>query len=68
MMKRAIKGMLPYGKPSGKTALKRVKVYIGIPEEFQGKDFEVPSIAKLGRMEKRSYMTLDELSKSVGAK
>src|SRR5271157_5964115 len=34
-VKRVIRGMLPYKKPSGKSAFSRLRVYIGEPEEFK---------------------------------
>src|SRR5437879_12294379 len=33
-VRRAIRGMLPWKKPSGKQAFHRVKVYIGTPDEY----------------------------------
>ena len=37
ILKRTIRGMMPYQKPSGRQALKNLKVYIGIPKEFVSK-------------------------------
>ena len=34
-VKRIIRGMLPYKMPRGKAAFKRLRVYIGIPEELK---------------------------------
>ncbi|MHA1771453.1 MAG: 50S ribosomal protein L13 [Candidatus Thorarchaeota archaeon] len=34
MVRRMIRGMLPYPRPRGKEAFKRVKVYIGVPDEY----------------------------------
>ena len=31
MLKRTIRGMLPYQQPKGRTAFKKLKVYIGVP-------------------------------------
>ncbi|MDE1856149.1 MAG: 50S ribosomal protein L13 [Candidatus Micrarchaeota archaeon] len=35
-VKRIIRGMLPYKMPKGKAAFKRLKVYIGTPDELKG--------------------------------
>ncbi len=35
IVKKTIRGMLPWKKPKGKQAHKRVKVYTGIPNEFR---------------------------------
>lgn len=34
-VKRVIRGMLPYKKPKGKVAYKKLKVFIGVPEELK---------------------------------
>ncbi|NIQ05320.1 MAG: 50S ribosomal protein L13, partial [Candidatus Korarchaeota archaeon] len=34
IIRRTVRGMLPYKKPKGKRAFKRLKVFIGIPEEL----------------------------------
>jgi large subunit ribosomal protein L13 len=33
-VRRVIRGMLPWKRPKGKSAYKRVKVFIGVPEEY----------------------------------
>jgi large subunit ribosomal protein L13 len=41
-VKRIVRGMLPYKKAKGKEAYKRLKVYIGFPEELKKmKEFEI---------------------------
>jgi large subunit ribosomal protein L13 len=40
IFKRTVRGMLPYQKPRGREALKRLKVHIGVPPELEGKKFE----------------------------
>jgi large subunit ribosomal protein L13 len=65
ILKRAIRGMLPYQKPFGRKAYKRLKVYIGVPKEFEGKKFELIGEAK----KPASYaMSLAELSNSLGGR
>ena len=36
-VKRIVRGMLPYKKPSGKSAYKRLKIYVRVPETLDGK-------------------------------
>lgn len=64
MMKRTVRGMLPYQEPHGRTALKRLKCYIGVPKEMQGQSFE-----KIASAEKHpaNYMTLQEVAQFLGA-
>lgn len=65
IMKRTIRGMIPYQEPHGRAAVKKLKCYIGVPKEFQGKTFE-----KIAAAEKHpaNYMTLQEVAKFLGAK
>ena len=65
LVKRTIRGMIPYQTPHGRTALKRLKCYIGIPKEFEGKKFE--SI-KEAEKQPVDFVTIEELSRSLGAK
>jgi len=65
MLKKTIRGMLPCNQPKGKTALKRLKVFMGIPLEFKDKEtiqFEDAQASKL----KGPSLTLAELSKEIG--
>lgn len=64
IVKRSVRGMIPYQKPHGRTAFKRLKCYIGIPKEFEGKKFE-----KIKEAEKRpvDFITIEELSRFLGA-
>ncbi|HSV42774.1 MAG TPA: 50S ribosomal protein L13, partial [Methanomassiliicoccales archaeon] len=34
ILKRIIRGMLPYDRPNGRAAYKRLKIYVGVPTEF----------------------------------
>lgn len=64
IVKRTVRGMLPKNK-SGKEMYKNLKVYIGIPEEFKGKEmirFEDSDVKRL----RGKYITVAELSKLLG--
>ena len=65
IVKRTIRGMIPYQTPHGRTAFKRLKCYIGVPKEFKGKKFE-----NIKEAEKQpiDFVTIEELSKYLGAK
>jgi large subunit ribosomal protein L13 len=66
ILKRTIRGMMPYKKTTGKNALKKLKVYIGIPKDF--KDKELSTIPKASAAGKIKYIELGEVSKQLGAK
>lgn len=65
IVRRTVRGMIPYQKPHGREAFKRLKCYIDIPDELKDKKFE-----KIKEAEKQptDYITIKELSKSLGAK
>jgi large subunit ribosomal protein L13 len=65
LVKRVVRGMLPYRKPTGKAAYKRLKVYMGMPEEFASKKL-IEMEAKDPRSMYVSSMTVKELSGLLG--
>lgn len=68
IVKRVIRGMLPYKKQRGRDALDRIRAYIGVPEELAKQKTVTVEGAKIGIMEKRLYLTVGELSQQLGAK
>lgn len=66
MLKRSVRGMLPYKKPRGRDAYKRLIVHISVPKEFRGKKFE--SVEGASQLSTQRYMTLGEVSKVLGYK
>jgi large subunit ribosomal protein L13 len=65
MLKRTIRGMLPYKQERGKEAFSRVKTYLEVPDMFE-EDVE-ESDAKSGKdLKNRNYVKLGEVSKHVG--
>jgi large subunit ribosomal protein L13 len=65
MVKRTIRGMIPYQSPHGRTAFKRLKCYVGVPKEFEGHPLEV---IKEAMKHPTNYMTIEELSRFLGAR
>jgi len=66
LLKRMIRTMIPYKKPMGKLALKRVRVYLSVPEEF--KDREIVNLKQAENKLHHKHMTLGALSLKLGAK
>ena len=64
IVKRTIRGMIPYQTPHGRAAFKRLKCYIGVPDEFKDQKIE-----KLKEADKQpiDFITIKELSNSLGA-
>ncbi len=67
-MKRTIRGMLPYKRPRGVDAMKRIRCYVGVPVEFVGKEMEVPDEAHMDRLNNPAYVTLGAVCTFLGAK
>jgi large subunit ribosomal protein L13 len=67
-MKRTIRGMLPYKRPRGVDAMKRIKCYVGVQVEFVGKEMEVLEAAHMNRLNNPAYVTLGAVCKFLGAK
>jgi large subunit ribosomal protein L13 len=65
LVKRTIRGMIPYQSPHGRVAYKRLKCYIGMPKEFEGQPIQTVEDAKKQPVD---FMTIDELSRWLGAK
>jgi large subunit ribosomal protein L13 len=68
LMKRTIRGMLPYKRPRGVEAMKSVKCYVGIPVEFAGKEMEVPEEVHMNRLNNPNHVTLAAVCTFLGAK
>ncbi len=66
IVKRTVRGMVEYKKPKGRAALKRLKVYIGLPKEFKDAKLETLETAKKPHLTK--YVRLGEISKELGAR
>ncbi|MFH1101524.1 MAG: 50S ribosomal protein L13 [Methanobacteriota archaeon] len=65
MLKRTIRGMIPYQSSHGRTAFKRLKCYIGVPKEFEGQTLETVKVAQKQPVE---YITVEELTRYLGAR
>jgi len=66
ILRRVIRGMLPYKKPKGREAFKRLQVHISIPEKLKHKE-----LVKMSGAENRlkcKYTTLGDLAIKLGAK
>ena len=65
IISRMVRGMLPKEKPSGKTALKRLRAYIGTPkglQSFEKIHFEKAKIARASS----NYTVMADLGRTIG--
>lgn len=66
IMKRTVRGMLPWYTTSGKEAYKRLKVYVGVPKQFVDQEKEKVDVAiKSGLTQ---YVTLSQIAEFLGSR
>ncbi len=65
IVRRTVRGMLPYKQPKGKQAHKRLRVYIGMPDEFKDQKMETLIDAQAKKLT-CPYFTLGEFAKEIG--
>jgi len=68
IVKRTIRGMLPYKRARGRDAMSRLKTYIGVPEELSREEAVSVEGANMNRLSSVKYIRLEELSRKLGAK
>jgi len=60
ILKKTVRGMLPYRKARGKEAYKRLKVFANFPSIFQDRKIEIP-VETQRNNPKSSYISLGDL-------
>jgi len=65
IISRMVRGMLPRTKPSGQAALKRLRAYIGIPNELRSQKKIQFDKAKIRRTN-AYYTSMAELGRTIG--
>ncbi|WP_456330649.1 50S ribosomal protein L13 [Archaeoglobus sp.] len=67
IFKRTVRGMLPWKSSRGRDAYRRLRVFMGVPEELQGREFERIDDALLEKVSKTDkYVTLADVSRYLG--
>ena len=67
IVKRVIRGMLPHRKSHGRDAFSRLKVHIGVPDEFEGADLEKMEKYHSSKLNRR-FVTVGEIAENIGWK
>jgi large subunit ribosomal protein L13 len=66
IMKRTVRGMLPWDTPHGREAYRRLKVFVGVPKEYEMA--EKMKVEAALRLEDDRFVTLSEVSQFLGSK
>jgi len=65
LVQKTVRGMLPFEQPKGKSAYKRLKVFMGVPEELKDQKMDTFTEAQASKLRGPS-LTLAELAKEIG--
>ncbi len=65
IVRKTVRGMLPYRRPKGKQALKRLMVYMGIPDDLKDQRAETLSNAQAKKLT-CPYLTIGEFAREIG--
>ncbi len=68
IVKRTIRGMLPYKRQRGIDAFKRIKCFVGVPAELADAKMEVPEEVHMNRLNNPQFVTLATVSTILGSK
>lgn len=66
LVRRAIRGMLPYKNAKGREAFERIKCYIGVPENI--KEIETIEKANIKKVPNLKYIQIRDIVKELGGK
>ena len=67
IVRRTVRGMIPWRQARGKEVFKYVKCYRGIPEALKNKEFQTVKGADVSKMRSLKYITIGDISKQLGA-
>ena len=65
IVRKTVRGMVPWKQPKGKVAYKRLKVFMGIPEELNDQKLETDKYAQSSKL-KGPHFTLGQLAVEIG--
>ena len=66
VLRRVVRGMMPYQTPHGRASFKRLRVYVGVPPELTGQATE--RVAEASQVRTARVMRLGELSERLGSR
>ena len=66
ILKRTVRGMVPWDRPKGRDAYRLLKVYVGVPKELEAA--EKVKLMGATNLSRDRYITLSEVSEHLGSK
>jgi len=67
IVRRTIRGMLPFHTPRGREALRRLRVYVSVPDDLKKKEFIRIKEADVNKL-RCKHITVGNLSLALGSK
>ena len=61
LVRRSVRGMLPWDKPRGREAFKRVMCHVGVPDKFKNEKIETFDNINVLNTKNVSYTTIKEI-------
>jgi large subunit ribosomal protein L13 len=68
LVRLTVRWMLPFDKPKGQKAYRRLRVYVGVPSHLSGKKFQTIDEASFEKLSTRRLVRIGEVSEYLGAK
>ena len=68
LVKRIIRGMLPYKNANGKAAYARIRCYVGVPDAMKDQKFETYADAQLSKLQILKYVSIKDIIAHLGGK
>ena len=68
IVKRVIRGMIPYKTPKGRAAMANIKCHVGVPAELEGKKAEHDTQNTHSKLPYSQYVTVQRVSQYIGGK
>lgn len=66
IVRRVIRGMLPYQYGRGKKAYRRIKCFMGIPKEYKTQKLETVKNADASKLNTLKFITINDIAKIYG--
>jgi len=68
LVKRTIRGMLPYKKERGRKAFKNIKCYVGVPDNLKNQKFDTIKNANIEKVPNLKFIKMKDICAHIGAK
>lgn len=68
LVRRTVRGMLPYKQEKGLLAYKRVMTYIGVPEKYSKEKLLSFNDCEISKLPTLKFVSLKDISRHIGSK